>query len=423
MIVLKLALVALAMGAAGPAEGPLPDSAEATLAEAQHMAESLVQAFPGNPDALEVLARLHFFRGHTVAAVAVWKQCLQANPQYAYAFAGLGMVASRRGEFREAAQWFGRAVQSAPGALAFREDYAEALINAGEVDKAIAVLEELVRASPHSARAFDLLGSAYCHLGKYAQARDNYQHAVMLDPAHAGIRLGLAKALVRLGQADEARKCMEEFRRLRAQEQARRQKDLREYDDLRAVRQDVARICTAAAQVYHAHGKPAEAERLWRRAAALDPTAVECRQALAWRYRQAGKLAETIGLLEELWALEPSKPSYGLEIARLHLQQERPEKAEAALQRLCHQFPRLAEAHALLAELRLQKAGQAAEALVAARRAAELEPSAAHYWLVARACQAAGNLPEALAALEKALALDPGNLQYREQYEELRAKR
>lgn len=423
MILLKLVLLVLAMGAAGPREGPLPDSAEVTLAEVQHMAETLVQAFPGNPDALEVLARLHFFRGNTAAAMAVWKQCLQVNPQYAYAFAGLGMAASRRGEFREAAQWFGRAVQSAPQALAFREDYAEALINAGEVDKAIEVLEALVRASPHSARAFDLLGSAYSHLGKYAQAKENYQHAVRLDPAHAGIRLGLAKALVRLGQADEARKCMEEFRRLRAQEQARRQKDLREYDDLRAVRKDVGRIYTAAAQVYYAHGKPAEAEQLWRRAAALDPTAVDCRQALAWRYRQAGKLAETIGLLEELWVLEPGKPSYGLEIARLHRAQKQPEKAEAALQRLCRDFPRLAEPHALLAEVLLGTPGQAPRALVAAGRAAELEPSAPHYWLLARACQATGNLPDALAALEKALTLDPGNLQYRELYEQLRAKR
>ncbi len=333
------------------------------------------------------------------------------------------MAASRRGEFREAARWFGQAVQCAPQALAFREDYAEALINAGEVEQAIAVLEELVRVSPRSARAFDLLGSAYSHLGKYAQARDSYQQAARLDPAHAGIRLGLAKALVRLGQADEARKCMEEFRRLRAQEQARRQKDLREYDDLRAVRQDIGRIYTAAAQVYHAHGKPAEAEALWRRAAALDPTAVDCRQALAWRYRQAGKLAETIGLLEELWGLEPANPSYGLEIARLHLQQKQPEKAEAALQRLCRDFPRLAEPHALLAELHLQRGGQAPEALALARRAAELEPSAPHYWLVARASQAAGKLPEALAALEKALALDPGNLEYREYYEQLRAKK
>lgn len=422
MIVWLLALVMLG-GVPAQTDGSLPESAEATLADAQHMAQTLVHAFPGNPDALEVLARLHFFRGNTAAAIATWKQCLQVNPKYAYAFVGLGMVASRRGDFREAAQWFGRAVQAAPQTLAFREDYAEALINAGEVEKAIAVLEDLVRLSPRSARAFDLLGSAYSHLGKYAQARDAYQQAARLDPMHAGIRLGLAKALVRLGRTAEARKCMEEFGRLRAQERTRRQKDLREYDDLRAVRKDVAQLYTGAAQVYHAQGKPAEAERLWRRAADLDPTAVACRQALAWRYRQAGKLAETIALLEELWMLEPTNPAYGLEIVRLHLQQKQSEKAEATLQRLCGDFPRLAEAHALLAELRLQRGDQGAEAMTAARRAAELEPSPPHYWLLARACEAAGKLPEALAAMEKAVALDPGNLEYRERYEQLRAKK
>jgi len=422
MIVAGLALVFVAAGEPAQREWTLPDSAEATLADASQMAEGLVQAFPADPDAREVLARLHFFRGNTEAAIATWKQCLQLNPQYAYAFAGLGMVASRRGDFGEAARWFAQAVQSAPRALALREDYAEALINAGEVEKAVAVLEELVRISPRSARAFDLLGSAYSHLGQYAQARDNYQRAAQLDPAHAGIRLGLAKALVRLGQADEAQKCMEEFRRLRAQEHARRQKDLREYDDLRAVRKDVSQIYTAAAQVYYAHGNGSQAEALWRKAAALDPTAVACRQALAWRYRQAGKLADTIGLLEELSTLEPANPSYGLEIARLHLQQNETEKAEAALQRLCDAFPRLAEAHALLAEVRL-KGGNTEGSIAAARRAAELEPSAPHHWLVARACQAAGKLPDALAAMEKALALDPGNLEYREQYEQLRAKK
>lgn len=424
MIVLQLALVvSFAGGTPGVGAGSLPDSAEATLAEALHMAEALVQAFPGDPDALEVLARFHFFRGNTEAAIATWKRCLAINPRYAYAFVGLGMAAARRGQFGESAEWFGRAVQSAPQALAFREDFAEALINAGEVEKAIAVLEDLVRVSPRSARAFDLLGSAYSHLGKYAEARDNYQRAAQLDPAHAGIRLGLAKALVRLGQADQAQKCMEEFRRLRAEEHARRQKDLREYDDLRAVRRDVAQLYTAAGQVYYVHRKGVEAEALWRKAALLDPSAVACRQALAWRCRQAGKLAETVRLLEELSALEPENPSYGLEVARLHLEQKQPEKAEAGLQRLCSAFPRLADAHALLAEVRLQRAGGADEAIAAARRAAELEASAANYWLLARACEAAGKLPEALAAMEKALALDPGNLEYRERYERLRAKK
>jgi tetratricopeptide (TPR) repeat protein len=405
------------------ADAPLPATPEATIAEGTRVVEALAAAFPSDPDALEVLARCHLLRGSTAAAVATWKKCLALNPRYAYACAGLGAVALRRGDHREAAQWFRQAVEFAPRAFAFREDLADALINAGQVDEAIAVLTELIRSSPRSARAFDLLGMAYAHAGRHAEAKQSYRQAARLDPHHAGIRLGLANALARLGETEEARKCMDEFRRLRDEERKRRQTDLRQYNDLAAVRAEFAQLYTSAAQVFHAHGKADEAETLWRRSAAMDPTAIACRQALAWRSRQVGKLAETIRLLEELSVLEPANPSYDLEIARLRVDMNQLAEAEAALQRLCRRSPELADGHVALARLYLKTGRQPDEAVAAARRAADLAPSAAHWALVAEACQAAGDVPGAASAMEKALALDPGNLELRERYEQLRAKK
>ena len=85
-------------------------------------------------------------------------------------------------------------------------------------------------------------------------------------------------------------------------------------------------------------------------------------------------------------------------------------EAEAALVKACDRDPTDAATRASLAELYLTTNRRLAEAAALAKKAAELQPTAPHFWLLARTCRQAGDVPAALAALDRAIELDPGNL-------------
>ncbi len=318
----------------------MPPTATAVIAEALQITQQLTADFPQNPDALEVAARAQLVLGSAAEAAALWQKCLTLNPRYAYAYAGLGTVAVRKGELRPAVDQFRRALELDPRAAQTRLDLAQALLDLGELDEAARVLQDQLRQHASSAEAQVLLGMIALQQEDAAAARTHYAAAVASQPRHAGARLGLANAYTRLGQTDLARETLAEFHQLRGQERQARQNTLRGYDDTAALGEELANVCMNASRIYHAAGQASIAERLWRRAAAVQATHIESRQALAWMHQQRGQFAEAARLLEQLAALDPANPSYPLESGRLYgllgitcQQQGDPEGARAALKR------------------------------------------------------------------------------------------
>lgn len=405
--------------AASDPEPVVPKDAAKAIAEALRIARQLVADFPQNPDALEAAARAQWVLGSTAEAEEGWQKCLEVNPQYAYAYAGLGVAAARRGELRQAVVQFRRALEIDPGAVQTRLDLAQALFDLGEMEDAARLLEEHLRHRPASAEARVLLGMIRLQQGDTAQAREHYEAAVRSQPQDARARLGLANAYTRLGQTELAREAMAEFQKLRAQERQTRQSDLRGYDDVAALGEELANVCMNASRIYHARGRSAEAERLWRYAAAVDAANVDSRQALAWMHRQRGQRPQAIQFLQELAAIEPANPSYPLEVGRVYAELGQRPAAEAAFREACRRDPRLSAGHASLASLYLKDPGQAAAALTHARAAVDLQPTAAHYGLLGAACQLNGDRNAARTAWSRAAELDPQNVQYRRLVETL----
>ena len=59
---------------------PRPETVRELAEEAKRTADRLEQAFPDDPDALEVKAHIHFYLGGCTAAVHCWERCLQRGP-------------------------------------------------------------------------------------------------------------------------------------------------------------------------------------------------------------------------------------------------------------------------------------------------------------------------------------------------------
>ena len=82
---------------------------------------------------------------------------------------------------------------------------ARADIAAKNRTKAIADLTAIVKASPSSADAYNLLGYSYRNAGNYDRAGQAYAKALKLNPKHTGALEYQGVLFIKLGQTDKAK--------------------------------------------------------------------------------------------------------------------------------------------------------------------------------------------------------------------------
>ncbi len=227
-----------------------PASVDALRAEATRVADALVDNFPQLADALEVSARLHAKLGDSDEASANWQRCLEIDPNYAYAYHGLGGLAAQRGKHEEAVKLFRRALICQPTLLMTQLELGDALINNGRLDEAIELLERNVKLDPQAYRGYVLMGMAYFQQQDYEQAKASYEAALRLAPQHASALFGLANVYRRLGQDEEAERYQQAYRQSRDSETEQRVADRQTYDDQQVLSAALADIYIDAGQVY-----------------------------------------------------------------------------------------------------------------------------------------------------------------------------
>lgn len=387
-------------------DSPLPTTAAALIDEVEDVVDRLIEEFPGNLDCLEMRARFHVFSGKSEEAVKTWERCLDLNPGYSYAYLGMAEIAAHEGDHQKAADLARKSMQTDPASFRARLILAEAAVNLDQPEEAIAVLEEFLRTNPRS-HGYFLLGRAYALMDQFEKAKQSYQASIRKDPQYGSAYHELSKVCARLGQKDAAREAMAKFRELFAKlnpDFAGEDMAGKSFD---VVCSNTAKIYADIGRIYGFHDRPTQAESLCRRAADLSPKNTECRQALAWFARSAGRTPEQIRWLEELANLDPKNPNYWLEIGDLHIWLTQLQPAEEAFQKARAIAPQDARTHAALAALYLRSGQSYSESMALARTAVELAPTAENYSLLATACERNGDHSGAAAAKEQAAKLTP----------------
>jgi tetratricopeptide (TPR) repeat protein len=401
---------------------PLPETAQGLIEEATRVIDRLQKAFPDDTDCLEMKARLADWVGKSEQAVQTWERCLELDPEYAHAYVGMATVAAKAGDHPKAEELARKAMQIAPESFLARSVLAESLLHLGRAEEVEPVLADFLDADPRS-HGYFLLGQAHWQMHRYEKAKHAYQSAVRKYADYAEAYFGLARACTRLGREDEASAAMARYRELMAEREPTRAGGMHSpSSDLESVRLNVATVYTDTARVCLARGKRRLAERLWRRAASLDPENVECRHALVSLYGSEGKVLKTVQTLEQLAKTERDNPSYWIEIGRLRAGLLQFDLAEEALREACRVAPQNGACHAALATFLLRSNRSLADAVTVARTAVECEPTAAHYAILAMACRAGGDRPGALAAIEQAVTQEPEDPAYRQLDASIRAE-
>lgn len=398
-----------------PLAALIPEKSLEIIAECQRVAQHLRQVFPNSLEAQEMQARVEFELGDVEQARAIWLKLLEVEPNYVHALRGVGDVCTLNGELKEAVQYFRRAVLADPQDLTRQVTLGIALLQAAEVEQATEVLRTVVARDEQHVGAHAELGRALSQAGDYQSARTHFEAALkeesrLVDPSK--VHFGLATVLQRLGDKEQAKHHQEEFVRLRKSVNEQRTGERRDYDDVKAIGLDVARLYVDMARVYLSGRQAASAELLLHRASRMNPTDVDCRQALAFLAVNQNRLHDAIRWLRELAVLKPDDFSITAEIARLYVQMGDPEDSERFLKEYLETQPKSAAALGALAEFYLVVTRDGPKAVEFSQACAEAQPTAESFSRLAAACQLAESPAEAIAALERAIELAPGNAAY-----------
>lgn len=185
------------------------------LEEAERLYRQVLDAEPGQPDALHFLGVLRHQQGHSDEAIELIEAALRAIPKHADAHNNLGNVHRECGHLAEAEACYRRALACSPGHPDALGNLAVVLEVQGHNAEAFVTYGAFLKTSPECARAYYLMGlflrNHAQNLEHAEQAIGLFREAIALDPALRGARSALGICLYGLKRQDEAREVYREW--------------------------------------------------------------------------------------------------------------------------------------------------------------------------------------------------------------------
>jgi DNA-binding winged helix-turn-helix (wHTH) protein/tetratricopeptide (TPR) repeat protein len=199
----------------GQAATALREQLGESLASIEKFSAPIEQATTPSLDAFKAydLGRQRHFGGQYFEAIPFFRRAVQLDPDFAMAYAALGITYGTAREHELAAQVSKRAFELRDR-VSEREKFYISLryymdvLDAG--DEAIEVLELWKQTYPRDFVPRTNLSARYSAIGRYQEALDEAREGVRLNPDAGVAYAGVAHTLLCLGQFDEAGKIIEE---------------------------------------------------------------------------------------------------------------------------------------------------------------------------------------------------------------------
>ncbi len=202
-------------------------AAEATSPQAVELAvrhfQRALELDPGHADAWSGLAEAHTTRAsrgmappaeaHAEARAAA-NRALQLDESNAEAHAVLGMLAAREGDIPAAISALRRAIELNPGLTTAYTALTRVYYCTERHAEAQEAALQALALDPLSMIIHTVVGDALYYAREYEKSLTYYRKAIDLDPRFDGAHTDLARSLEALGRFDEAREQYEEGRRL-----------------------------------------------------------------------------------------------------------------------------------------------------------------------------------------------------------------
>lgn len=359
---------------------------------------TLTPAIDDRPDQVEavaLLAEAYQATDRDAEALQLLEQAVENAPEL---YVALGQAYQDSGRWQEAAKAYQGAVEDRPQSLPLRAQWATALLNTGDAQRAREVLEAGSAGSSRSSRALYLLSEAQRRTGDFTAAEVTARRLIGLDARGLGGLRQLAQiyedqrehqkivALLepvitpRLRAADAADLTSETFRSLyfelaaayEAQRQfdrsialltqarslsptdptvavrlARSQEDSGKGDDaIRTLQAAVAAfpkepaVKLSLGSAFERQRKYGEAEGIFRQVIAADPKNADALNSLGYMFAERGqRLDEAVSLVQRALAVEPDNPAYLDSLGWAYYKQNKFDLAEKPLRDAAAQLP------------------------------------------------------------------------------------
>jgi tetratricopeptide (TPR) repeat protein len=177
----------------------------------------------------------------------------------------------------------------------------DVLYEAGQMyaDLSSQIYLRLIKAAPHSARGYQVIGQVAASEGNWPKAIQAYRQAIQTDPSLPGVHVALAVQLLLHSTVPDTWK--EALNHLDAELKINPTSAEAEYE---------------IGEIYRKHGDPAKAMSAFRRALQLDHNFVEARLELAKVLREQDQKQQALTVLEP--ARESDNPAVHFLLAELY---------------------------------------------------------------------------------------------------------
>jgi tetratricopeptide (TPR) repeat protein len=136
---------------------------------------------PDDPNVLFLLAQVYVNEQRPLDALDRLVRANTLSPNNPDILYLMVQISVSQGFYEDAIAPLEKAIQIHPHRVDLRESLAECLFHASQMDKAIEEFSTLIQIEP-SARAYSFLGLAHTHLGRFANATQDFQHALRMEP-------------------------------------------------------------------------------------------------------------------------------------------------------------------------------------------------------------------------------------------------
>ena len=396
-----------------------------TIAQVQALEKALVTQmlteFPDSVEAHQLMAFVLRHHGDSEAAAEYYQKALAIDPERGEIYQKLAQMAREKGQLERAVEILTDGLEKAPQTAGLRWEFAEIRFRQGHYAQALACLEKERKRAPESTRVHYLRGQVYSQLTQYDLAEESFKRTIALDPNHQNAYYGLGQVYTKRGQKERAREALLNFHHLRRDFQTHVDERDR-MGDVNEARQRAAKLCFRGHLFYMQHKRPALVKRLLDNAGRLDPSDalfVETRALVAY---QENQFDLALQLYDKARQLNPNKPNYSLNLSKIYLRLNQPERAESVLKDALAHFPQDPRVYADLARLYLKHPLHVPKSVSLAQKALQLEESAEGYYLLS--CTHMGNrdLLRAQQAIKMAVKLAPNHPKYRGMHDQIESR-
>src|SRR5688500_11810942 len=383
-----------------------------------------VEDQPDQIEAVAMLAEAYQATDRDAEAISLLEKSVEDAPEL---YSTLGQVYQDAGRWNDAVRAFAGAVEERPQSLPLRSQWATALLNVGEAQRAREVLEEGSAGNSRNQRALYLLSEAQRRTRDFPAAEVTARRLIALDSHALGGPRQLAQIFLdqnehqkvvavlepivtaRLGAADAADLASDTFRstyfdlatayeKLRQFDKAiamlRQARTLSPTEPLVEIRlarsqqgagkgEEAIRTLQAAvakfpkepavklslASTLEREGKYGDAEAMFRQMIADDPNNADALNSLGYMLAErAQKLDEAVSFVQRALVIEPGNGAYLDSLGWAYYKQNRFDQAEAPLKEAAAQLPTVSVIQDHLGDL-LNRRGQLEDAMSAWQRA------------------------------------------------------